>query len=66
MIATMTILQKPDGRKVRVEIDLDQWERLADALGFYNASFIRTLEKSLKESNAGRVRSIESLRDLEE
>ena len=62
---TLTIIQKPKSRKVHIEIDLDQWERLADILGFYRPEFLKTLRQSLKESKEGRVRKIESLRELE-
>ncbi|OGZ56909.1 MAG: hypothetical protein A3H64_03350 [Candidatus Ryanbacteria bacterium RIFCSPLOWO2_02_FULL_45_11c] len=62
---TLTIIQKPESRKVHIEIDLDQWERLADILGFYRPKFLKTLRQSLKESKEGRVRKIESLRELE-
>jgi len=48
-----------------IEIDLNQWEKLADIFGFYSPNFIKTIKKSLKESRAGKVRKINSLRDLE-
>ncbi len=64
-MATLTI-QKPNSRVIKVEINLDQWERLADVFGFYRPEFIRTLKKSLKESRNGKVRKTESLRELEE
>ncbi len=61
---TLTI-QKPNSRTMKVDINLDQWERLADVFGFYKPSFIKTLKKSLKESKTGKVRKVESLRELE-
>lgn len=64
-MATLTILQKPSLRKIRVDVDLNQWERLADILGFYRPSFLKILKQSLKESKQGKVRKIESLRELE-
>ena len=64
-MTTLTILQKPNSRKIRVDIDLDQWEKLADIFGFYQPSFLKTLKQSLKESRNGRVRKIESLKELE-
>ena len=48
-----------------IEIDLNQWEKLADIFGFYSPNFIKTIKKCLKESRAGKVRKINSLRDLE-
>ena len=64
-MATLTILRQPNSRTVHVAIDIDRWERIADALGFYRPEFLRTLRQSLKESKHGRVRKIESLRELE-
>jgi hypothetical protein len=64
-MATITLLEKPNAqKKVRVEIDLDQWERIADVFGMYNPNFIKTLDKSLMESKQGKVRKIRSLREL--
>ena len=63
-MATITILEKPTTKKVRLEVNMDQWERLADALGFYNPSFLKTIKESIKESRAGKVRKIKSLADL--
>lgn len=64
-MATLTILRSPGSRKIRVEVDLDRWERLADVLGFYHPLFLKTLKQSLKESKQGQVRRIESLRELD-
>lgn len=61
---TLTI-QKEKKRMVRVDINLDQWERLADVLGFYRPEFLKSLKESLKESKNGKVRRISSLRELE-
>ncbi|OGZ99209.1 MAG: hypothetical protein A3G49_05665 [Candidatus Sungbacteria bacterium RIFCSPLOWO2_12_FULL_41_11] len=63
-MTTLTILQKPNSRKIRVDIDLDQWEKLADVFGFYQPSFLKTLKQSLKESGNGKVRKIGSLKEL--
>jgi len=64
-MATVTLLQKSSAKKMSVEIDLNQWEKLADVFGFYNPNFIKIIKKSLKESRAGKVKKINSLRDLE-
>ena len=63
-MATLTI-QKSKAHKVRVEIDLNQWEKLADIFGFYQPDFLKTIKKSLTESKRGAVKKIRSLRDLE-
>lgn len=61
---TLTITRKPRGRKMTVEIDLDQWEKLQDALKLYQPSFLKSLDQSLKESRQGKVRLLKSLREL--
>lgn len=58
-------IQKSNSRMMKVEINLDQWERLADIFGFYKPEFVRTIKESLKESKNGKVRKIGSLRELE-
>ncbi|OGZ96403.1 MAG: hypothetical protein A2679_00080 [Candidatus Sungbacteria bacterium RIFCSPHIGHO2_01_FULL_54_26] len=63
-MATITI-QRMKERTARVQINLDQWERLADIFGFYQPQFLSTLKQSLKESRSGKVRNISSLRELE-
>jgi hypothetical protein len=64
-MATLTISQKSN-RKINVEIDLNQWEKLADVFGFYRPEFLKTLKQSLKESKHGRVQEIKSLSELKQ
>ncbi len=64
-MSVLSILQKPRMRKITVEIDLDKWEQLADALGMYRPEFIKTIRRSLAESRHDRVHQISSLKDLE-
>lgn len=64
-MATLTISQKSN-RKINVEIDLNQWEKLADVFGFYKPEFLKTLKQSLKESKHGQVRKIKSLSELKQ
>lgn len=64
-MATITIVDKPNtNKKMKVEIDLNQWEKLADVFGLYNATFLKSLDSSLKESKSGKVRRVRSLREL--
>ena len=63
-MATITILQKPNLKKIRVDIDLDKWERLADVFGFYKPSFLQILAQSIKESKTNKVTKIKSLKEL--
>lgn len=61
---TLTIVKKPKIEKISVEVNINQWEKIADALGFYKKSFLKTLNKSIKESKSGRVCKIKSLNEL--
>lgn len=49
------------GKKVLVELNADQFERLASNLGFYNLDFLKSLERSEKDFRAGRVYKLTSL-----
>ena len=60
---TITI-EKVSSGKFRVEMDIDKFERLADALGLYNSEFLKTLERSEKDYREGRYRKVNSLKDL--
>lgn len=48
-----------------VEFDVDQFERLAAAFGMFNPDFIKRLDKAEKDVKAGRIRKINSLKDLD-
>ncbi|MEK6922300.1 MAG: hypothetical protein AABX08_00690 [Nanoarchaeota archaeon] len=63
-MATITVLQKPNLKKIRVDIDLEKWEQLADVFGFYKSTFLQTLAQSIKESKTGKVTKIKSLKEL--
>jgi len=60
---TITIKKASSG-KFRVEMDIDKFERLADALGLYNPEFLKALERSEKDYREGRYRKVNSLKDL--
>jgi len=62
---TITVIKKPASRIVRVTVDLEKWEQLANIFGFYNPTFLKTLKKSIKESKQGKIRKIKSLKELE-
>lgn len=64
-MTTLAVIQKPSAKKIRVDINLDQWEKLADAFGFYRPEFLKILKRSIKESESGQVRKTQSLKDLE-
>lgn len=51
-------------RKVRVEIDADQFERLSATLGLFNPEFLGSLDRAEKDYRAGRYRKVKSLKEL--
>ena len=63
-MATITILDKPTAKKIRIEVDADGLEKLAAGLGFFSPDFIKSLERAEKDYRAGRVRKVRSLRQL--
>lgn len=60
-LPTIAIKPKINGRKILIEIDADRFERLAAGLGFFNPSFLKSLDRSEKDFKAGRIRKISSL-----
>jgi len=64
MASTITIKKGEASRKILVEIDADKFERLAANLGFFGRDFLKTLDRSLKDEAHGRVRKINSLKEL--
>lgn len=62
--ATLTISRAPSPRKLRIEIDVEQWERIADALGLYQPRFLKSLKQSEREIREGKIRKLRSLKDL--
>lgn len=60
---TITI-EKSSSSKFHIEIDINRFERLADALGLYNPEFLESLERSEKDYREGRCRKISSLKEL--
>ncbi|OGZ78194.1 MAG: hypothetical protein A2528_03840 [Candidatus Staskawiczbacteria bacterium RIFOXYD2_FULL_37_9] len=59
------IKQGKKSHKKMVEFDVDQFERLAAAFGMFNPDFIKRLDKAEKDVKAGRIRKINSLKDLD-
>jgi len=60
----LTIKQGKNSTKKIVEFDLEQFERLAAALGMFNPDFVKSLARAEKDIKAGRIREIKSLKDL--
>ena len=66
-MASLTITIKPrlnHPRKIFVEMDADRFERLAANLGFFSKEFLKSLDRAEKDYNAGRFRTLKSLKEL--
>ena len=64
---SLTITIKPKinhSRKILVEMDANKFERLAANLGFFSPEFLKSLNQSEKDYEAGRVKKIKSLKEL--
>jgi len=66
-MASLDIKIKKDKRskKVTIEIDADKFQKLAELFGQFNPDFIKRLDKAEKDVKAGRIRKINSLKDLD-
>ena len=52
------------GKRFLVEIDANKLERLASNLGLYNPDFIKSVESAEQDFQAGRSRTLTSLRKM--
>ena len=51
-------------QKIRVELDADQFERLAANFGLFNPEFLDSIERAEKDYQEGRARTVTSLKEL--
>ena len=58
------IRPKINSKKFTVEIDFNKLEKLAASLGFFNPAFLNSLNRAEKEYRSGRIRRIDSLKEL--
>lgn len=63
-MATLTIGKKNTSHKVKIEINSEQFERLASSLGFFSTNFLNSLERAEHEVARGKTKHLHSLRDL--
>lgn len=66
-MATLTLTVKPRLKKpatMLVEIDADQFERLAASLGLFNPDFLKSIARAEHDYRAGRTRKIRSFKEL--
>ncbi len=61
---TMMPLAVRRGRKVRVELDAERFERLAAGLGFFTPAFVASIERAEREITEGKTKRLRSLKDL--
>lgn len=64
-ILTLTIRPSiKQERKVRVELDAEQFERLAAGLGFFTSQFVASVDRAEKEIAEDKTRRLRSLKDF--
>ncbi len=63
-MASLELTIKKRNHRVLIEMDADRFEKLAADFGFFSKDFLRSLEQAEKDVKAGRVRKIQSLKDL--
>lgn len=51
-------------KKVLIEIDAEQFERLASNLGLFSEEFLASIDRAEQEVNKGKVRTLRNFRDL--
>jgi hypothetical protein len=62
--ATLTVSPNPKSEKLRIEIDVEQWERIASSLGLFSKEFLESLGRAEREIAHGRGRRLKSLDNL--
>lgn len=63
--STITIISPAaKQKKIRIEIDAAQFERLAANLGLFSREFLQSLDRAEREVTQGRVKKLRSLKDL--
>lgn len=64
IITIKDLVGKKGIRKITVEINADQLERLAANFGFFNEEFLKSVEHAEADYKAGRITKIASLKDI--
>ena len=63
-MASLELTIKKRNHRVLIEMDADRFEKLAADFGFFSKDFLESLEQSEKDLKAGRVKKIQSLKEL--
>lgn len=63
-MATLEMTVKKKNNRVVVEMDAERFEKLAADFGLFSAEFLSSLGRAERDLKAGRLRKIESLKEL--
>jgi hypothetical protein len=66
VMASLEITIKKRNGRVLIDVDADRFEKLAADFGFFSDSFLKSLERAEKDVKAGRIRKVQSLKELRE
>jgi hypothetical protein len=63
-MSSLELTIKKRNHRILIEMDADRFETLAADFGFFGKDFLKSLELAEKDVKAGRVRKIQSLKEL--
>ena len=63
-MSSLELTIKKRNNRVLVEMKADRFERLAAEFGFFGKEFLKSLERAEKDVKAGRIRKVQSLKQL--
>jgi len=63
-MSSLELTIKKRNQRILVEMDADQFEKLAANFGFFSKEFLDSLERAEKDVKAGRIRKVQSLKQL--
>ncbi len=65
-MSSLELTIKKRNNRVLVEMNADRFERLAAEFGFFGKEFLKSLERAEKDVKAGRIRKVQSLKQLKQ
>ena len=63
-MSSLELTIKKRNHRILVEMDADRFQKLAADFGFFSKDFLKSLEQAEKDVRAGRIRKIDSLKEL--
>ena len=63
-MSSLELTIKKRNNRVLVEMNAVRFERLAAEFGFFGKEFLKSLERAEKDVKAGRIRKVQSLKQL--